>query len=494
MDGRRKTLIILILILLLGSFLRFFHLGAESLWSDELHTWRESRYHHLSDVINKGARPGINPPGYLTLIHFVQKFIGESEFILRFPSAVSGVLSIFIIFLLGSRLYTYREGLISAVLLVVLWRPIYYSQEARSYSLLLLFSLLSFYLWISIIKSLKENIKPKFYEIFSYVVSGIILCYLHYFGLYLVALQALGAFLMLIRHPKQAAYAFFIWFLILIAYLPWLPGMWQHLNSGPACHIAKPDKFAFIQCFTFFFNGSTKLSLIVLILYSFLFVHSIYRVFRNREFDDKNAAIDPTLLLFLWLTIPFFGAFIMSILSTPVLQERNLIISLPAACLLLSRSLTILPLCPRNKTLIVCLMVSLFLFHLVFRIDYYTKPHKQQFREGVGFIVNRENQYDNALIIGYSWEKEYFDYYFKRLGSDNRVNIIAGEEKDIDRIAKIIREKRPSYSYIWYITAHMTHKKNPEIFIEFMKKNFSLKEHRKFIKAEVRLFEMGCGI
>jgi mannosyltransferase len=126
-----ETLVALTAILLVATVLRLYGLGQESLWYDELLSWSRSRYDTMSEVVSQVSRLSVHPPGYLGLLHFVQKYWGDSEWILRFPSALCGVLSVLVLYFLGARLYTRKEGLIAAALSAVLWCPIYYSQEAR---------------------------------------------------------------------------------------------------------------------------------------------------------------------------------------------------------------------------------------------------------------------------------------------------------------------------------------------------------------------------
>jgi len=482
----RNVLTLLILILIVGSLLRFYGLENQSLWNDELSSWQRSSYDNLYSVIDKGVRPDVHPPGYQIFLYFVEKYIGDSEPILRFPSAVSGVLSIFIIFLVGLRLYSYREGLIASAFMAVLWCPIYFSQEARVYSMLLLFTLLATHFWISILESLKGKARLSYYTIIGYIITGIISSYLHYFGLYLLLLQGLGAALFCIQRRRALVYVLLIYSLILLAYLPWLPTMWKHLTKGEIW-IKPPGSITaiFVGYLHFSFNESKELLLFVMMLYSFLFVRSLCNILKFKEHENSRMTLlSPNLLLVLWLIVPLAGVYMKSILSPPVLTFRNLIISLPAAYLLLSRSITQLPLRSRYNAIVATAIVGLLLFHLIFRLDYYSKPHKQQFREAVNFIVEQDHVYRDSLIIGYAWNREYFNYYFKRKGSERRVDVIGGEERDISNVAEVISIQDPPY--IWYICAHRT----PDgKFMHFLNKRLRFIDHKKFLGADVWLFE-----
>jgi hypothetical protein len=51
-------------IVLGGSALRFYGLDAQSLWNDELSSWRQSHQETISAVIEHGVRPTPHPPAY----------------------------------------------------------------------------------------------------------------------------------------------------------------------------------------------------------------------------------------------------------------------------------------------------------------------------------------------------------------------------------------------------------------------------------------------
>jgi 4-amino-4-deoxy-L-arabinose transferase-like glycosyltransferase len=196
---------LLVLVVLAGAALRFYGLDAQSLWNDELSSWEQSHQPTLAEVIEKGVRPTTYPPAYQVLVYYVERWVGDSEKALRFPSAVAGVLAIFAVFFLGKQLYSQREGLIAAALVAFSYQPIYYSQEARVYSFLLLFSILSSHFWFRIAGRLEARLAPDLPSQVGYVACAIVAIYLHYFGLLLVALQLAGLFAFSAAQPRQLA-------------------------------------------------------------------------------------------------------------------------------------------------------------------------------------------------------------------------------------------------------------------------------------------------
>lgn len=73
---------------------------------------------------------------------------GESSWALRLPAAILGALTVFPLYLLGRRLWDRRIALAASALLTVSYHHVWFSQNARGYSALLLFSVWSTWLWL----------------------------------------------------------------------------------------------------------------------------------------------------------------------------------------------------------------------------------------------------------------------------------------------------------------------------------------------------------
>jgi uncharacterized membrane protein len=217
---KRQWGFILGLIVLLGSLLRFTGLENQSLWNDELSSWTRSNQPNYSSVIEKGVLSEAHPPGYHTLLYLVIRNGGDSETALRLPSAIFGILSIVMIFFLGRRLYSAEEGLVAAAFMACLWTPVFYSQEARTYSAVLMLSLLATYYWVGLVRYFLGPRKWSWFDGAGYGFSSILLSYFHYFGLMLVCLQGLALGLSVISKPRRFSHAFFVYFPVILAFLP----------------------------------------------------------------------------------------------------------------------------------------------------------------------------------------------------------------------------------------------------------------------------------
>ncbi|MFN3640429.1 MAG: glycosyltransferase family 39 protein [Flavobacterium sp.] len=139
----------LVLILSLGILLRFYHLDFQSVWLDEIHTLNEANpnlsFMEMYDLI-KVTEP--HPPLYFILIKIAFSIFGYSTFVLRFFSALIGVIGILAIYKLGKELVNKQVGIISALLLSLNYFHLYHSQDGRMYALLFLTTVISFYFFI----------------------------------------------------------------------------------------------------------------------------------------------------------------------------------------------------------------------------------------------------------------------------------------------------------------------------------------------------------
>ncbi len=169
----------LTLIVLAGAVLRFDQLGARSLWLDELSTWHVSRM-PLGESLRWGPEL-TKPPLYQLLLRVLTEDPRPSEARLRFPAAVAGVLVIPAGYWLGATLAGRAAGLALAALLCCQLLHIRYSQEARSYSLLVLGSILATAFWYRLVWARQRAAAV------GYAVVAALTVYAHYLMVLTVA-------------------------------------------------------------------------------------------------------------------------------------------------------------------------------------------------------------------------------------------------------------------------------------------------------------------
>jgi hypothetical protein len=141
--GERVEVWALVAITLLAAVLRFSSIASQSYWFDEAAT---VHLMHLGfgAMLNGVAKQESTPPLYYVLAWPWARLFGTGEAGLRSLSALAGIAAIPITYLCGRELVSGRAGLVAAALAAVNPFLIWYSQEARSYMLLVALSGASF--------------------------------------------------------------------------------------------------------------------------------------------------------------------------------------------------------------------------------------------------------------------------------------------------------------------------------------------------------------
>ncbi len=117
------------------------------LWLDEVFTLLDFGRVPLAEVVT--MFPSQNQHMlYSVLMHFPLALWGESAWALRLPAVLFGVGSVWAVFLLGRKLVGARQALLAAALMTVSYHHVWFSQNARGYTGLLLFTTLATWLWL----------------------------------------------------------------------------------------------------------------------------------------------------------------------------------------------------------------------------------------------------------------------------------------------------------------------------------------------------------
>lgn len=214
-----------VVITLIAAGLRVFNLGHKSLWLDEIIT-AEVSVKGIGNIIRFSITDtGPLPLSYL--FEYLSELFGRSEFFVRLPSALFGIATIPLVYVLGQRLLqTARAAAIAAVLLTFSAFHHYYSQEARGYALYVLLAVLSLLL-------LHRALERHHWK--SWIIYGVcclLLVYTTYFGVFIVFANLVYGLLLSLRErsssdeeptAKLSLLALFLTTLVVgLALLPWV--------------------------------------------------------------------------------------------------------------------------------------------------------------------------------------------------------------------------------------------------------------------------------
>jgi mannosyltransferase len=169
---------------LLAGVLRFVGIGHQGFWFDEGNT---ALLVHFSPGKMLGLIPQSEstPPLYYCMAWIWARVFGFGEAPLRSLSALAGVATVPVMFAAGRRLFDERIGLVLAALVACNPLLIWYSQEARSYSLLVLLSAITLWTFAN------ARAEPTPRRLTMWVIGCALALATHYYALLVIAPEAL---------------------------------------------------------------------------------------------------------------------------------------------------------------------------------------------------------------------------------------------------------------------------------------------------------------
>ena len=196
----------------LGAVLRFWGLGHQGFWYDEADT---AQLVHLSLGKMLGLLPQSEstPPLYYIAAWVWVHVFGDHEAGLRSLSAVAGVLVVPVAYAAAAKLISTRAGVIAAALTACSPLLIWYSQEARAYSLLVLLT------GVSLLAFAHARAAPSARNMTVWAIASALALTTHYYALVAVVPQAVW---LLVEHPRDRRVRFGVGFVVLcgLALLP----------------------------------------------------------------------------------------------------------------------------------------------------------------------------------------------------------------------------------------------------------------------------------
>jgi len=225
--------IALVALIVLSAFaLRVHQLDTQSLWYDE----GLSVYLAVLPPADTIAQSAVtdHPPLHALILGVWMRLAGPSEFPVRFVSVAFGTLAVALTYALGRRTGRHRTGVIAAALIAIAPIAVWYSQEARGYSLLMTLLLIAV---LAFLRLLGGDSRLRVW--LAYTLACAAALYTHYFAVFPIAALNVAFLLRVVysvfrraaRNTQHAIgdtqYAIRNWFLahlaIVLLFLPWLP-------------------------------------------------------------------------------------------------------------------------------------------------------------------------------------------------------------------------------------------------------------------------------
>jgi mannosyltransferase len=385
----------LILITLLAMGLRLFHLGQQSFWLDESVSFVRAIVPLQASIENILAI-GIHVPLYFLLLRPVA-FVGQSETILRFPSVVFAVLSIPMMYQVGCLCLGRPAGLLGTFLLALNPFHLWYSQEARMYTMVMFFVLGSIYFFL---RGIRENT----WGVWAGLVIFSTLAYeTHYFALQIALVQ----FAFILCRFQILHRVFRKWIICQgLAFLPLIPWLIAYFSQDVVAigigWIKRPTLLAPLQTlWAFSSNHGGSLTPIGLLLLGFLLLWGFL--------THQPAYSDHKLFLALWLGLPIMVTWLIS-QRRPIYDPRYLIVVLPAYLVLLAYGVVSVP----HRILKWALAITLVAIMASSSIRIYFDPVflKQNWR-GAANYVQSSAQANDVIAVERFEDIAALKYYYK---------------------------------------------------------------------------------
>lgn len=112
------------------------------MWVDEIYSLVRSFRAPLPSILTEFWGDNHHPL-YAILAHLSRGVFGESPWAVRLPAMLFGVAAVPMLYSLGLRVVTHREALLGSLLLAVSYHHVWFSQNARGYSAIAFFAILS---------------------------------------------------------------------------------------------------------------------------------------------------------------------------------------------------------------------------------------------------------------------------------------------------------------------------------------------------------------
>lgn len=314
----------IIFLFILALLLRILFLGAESLWLDEGVSLYQSgtTFSHLVTQVKEDIHVPLYP---LMLFGWLQIF-NDSAVSIRMLSVLFGAFSVTLLYAIGRKLFDEKSAFIASIMLALSPIAIFYSQEARVYSLLVFLVLLSTFFLLNYLQG------KKYYSWFLMFTNTLIF-YTHIYGALFILMQSLY-----VIHCKKFTLRWFISQVsAVILFLPWLTILLKQL-------LIVQRNLGWINLL----NGFVLGEYLIYFMGSFIVFGICIAAW------VLHPKVDRFLLLF---SLPLFIVIVMGFFI-PIFHERYILYTLPFLYLFFATKLTKIPVVFTYIVIIALLAVS----------------------------------------------------------------------------------------------------------------------------------------
>lgn len=406
-------------VIFLNIVLKTIQLDFSSFWYDEIISVQSAsldfgHIKHVSEWDN-------NPPFYYYCLSLWIKIFNDSEFTVRFLSVLFSAFSGGMLFSLTNKHFNKTTAIIVSLLYLSSNTIFFYSHEARAYSLVLLLSLISSYLYLNF----KDNSSLKIALLLGLI--NFLLIYTHYISGIVILFQLL--LIVIYSDKKQILYFSYslmvTLFLVLIRFTKKQFLLILNFNDSEKTFWLKKSSLQYLKevASTFLFNKIMIIPFLIIILLG------IFLIFKKNK---KTAHFVVTYVFLVGVGSVFILFFLGKI--TPIFLDRYLIFSIPFIFILIAVGLSFL----KNQKITITLTVLFFVFS-AFQINYKTDKG-MDYKNAVYFIKQFKKNNDLVIVktkdikplFCYYYDSSFFSNQKKELPINENI-IFCSSWEDVDR-------------------------------------------------------------
>jgi mannosyltransferase len=477
-----------------GAALRLYHLDYKSYWLDEAVSLELAR--EPWRVFTREIRSNeTNMVLYFTALRPWVALGGGGETWVRLLSCVFGLLTLPVVYLIGTRLFDRWTGAVAAGVLAINAPHVWASQEARSYALLVLLTTTS---WLLLLWAAAQRRGPRAVAAWLlYALVGGLSVYAHFYAVLVLAAQGIVLlFLPLPREPATSPDA------RTVARVP--------TGVAIACGIAFAVMVSPIALFLrhphhnidWISNGGRGLGA-TLALLGRLITHPTSSQGRNeltilafagplavmgswRQATVRSARWRWALLL-LWLCVPLVVSIAVSIVLQPMIDARYLSICLPPLALLAAGALTQLwPRWPARVLLFALVAASALSLEW-----YYRNLENEDWRGVTSYVLSHAEPGDYILFFS-SYTRSPFDLY-RHVADTTRAPIQDGHVPPVEMprwrpLPTTIAEARTRATRLWVAFSHNATSDCEDAVNDYLRQRFSADDSLDFHLVRLRRY------
>ena len=465
-----KPGVLLLLLVLVGAFIRFFQLDYSSLWLDELYSMLGSDPNTtFADVYEYSKHD--QPPLFFFLLHGWLKLVGNSDFSGRALTSIFGVFGIVAIYFLGKEIKNEKLGLFAAFITTINYFHTGISKEIRFYPLVFLLVILSYLFYLRCIK------KSTIIDFVCFYLSTALLLNTHYYAMVVFASQIILFIFVLIffkRNAKLIIGGLISGGLAGLSLLHWLPII-QHDLQITQFHV-EPVKPGIIFDFAWSYIKE-PVSLAVYSVCIFFAGKGFYSSVKEKRFKVEH------LVVLGWIFFGFIIPLLYSILKLPLLTYKYNTITVPAFFLLIAYGFVHFNYEKIRLYSIVAVIISSFIILFIAR-----PPHKprraEDWREVAAYFGNKHGNKSKEDLIVFSQLAWFHYYYFRKndlpLPLDQNTADFSGILKNADEIWLLMNNR---YTGGWPVNGFLPAQK------EIIDKEFMLLDSIAFKQTQALLYK-----